>query len=183
MPVQTEILDYYSASNIAYNLFFALDGFLNIVLCFFAGSLLHDRLLGINKTMLISSTLIVVGNLLLGLSAIKGHFTIALVGRVFAGIGLECQNVAVYAFIALWFGDSNHGLALSVSVLSIRFGCVLSGYLVPIVYHSWSRLDICFHLMTAIALLGLLCVAGINFIDSFNKRRVKNALHREDTLT
>ena len=65
MPVQTEILAFYQASNVAYNMFYALDGFLNIFLCFFAGSLLHENRLGVNKTMLIACSLIVIGNLML----------------------------------------------------------------------------------------------------------------------
>ena len=173
MPVQTEILAFYQASNVAYNLFYALDGFLNIFLCFFAGSLLHANRLGVNKTMLIACCLIVIGNLMLTFSAIKSMFPLALLGRVFAGIGLECQNVAVYAFIALWFGDSNHGLALGVSVISIRFGCVVAGYIIPLVYDYWQRLDICFQITTGFALFGLCCVIAVSWIDSYNKRRVR----------
>lgn len=90
VPIQTEILEFYNASNIEYNLFYALDGFLMIVLCFCAGSLLHKDRLGINTCLLIASAMIVVGNLLLSISAANGKFALALIGRVIAGTGLEC---------------------------------------------------------------------------------------------
>lgn len=183
MPIQTEILEYYQATNIQYNLFFALDGFLMIVLCFFAGSLLHKNRLGIHKCLLISSSLIVVGNLMLATSAIQGIFGLALTGRVIAGTGLECQNVAIYAFIAIWFGQQNHGLALGVSVVSIRFGSVFSSYLIPLIQNTWNRLDISFGIMTGVAVLGLTSVIVISRIDAYNKRQVLSHLHRLDTLT
>ena len=103
MPIQTEILLYYNANNIQYNLFYALDGFLMIGLCFVTGHLLHNDKLGINWCLAISSGMIVFGNFLLALSAVFQMFWLALVGRVIAGTGLECQNVAIYAFMALWF--------------------------------------------------------------------------------
>jgi dipeptide/tripeptide permease len=90
MPIQTEILTYYKATNVQYNLFYALDGFLNIILCPFAGSLIHENKLGLNRSMILSCSFIVLGNLLLAVSSIKGTFFLALFGRVIAGCGLEC---------------------------------------------------------------------------------------------
>lgn len=60
------------------------------MLCFCTGSLLHENKLGINRSILISSAMIVFGNLMLALSALKGTFAVALIGRVIAGVGLEC---------------------------------------------------------------------------------------------
>lgn len=71
MPIQTEIIAYFNANNIKYNLFFSLDGYLCIILCFCAGSLLHKDKLGINSCLLTSSLLIVCGNLCCCISATR----------------------------------------------------------------------------------------------------------------
>lgn len=78
--------------------------------------------------------------------------------------------MAVYAFIAIWFGHENHGLALGVSVVSIRLGSVLSSYLIPVIQGTWYRLDISFGIMTGVAVIGFLTVMTINRIDEYNKR-------------
>ena len=90
MPIQTEILQTYKTNNVQYNLFYSLDGFANILLCFVTGSLLHEDRLGLNKTFNISCGGIVLGNLILALSALKGIYLIALLGRFIAGVGIEC---------------------------------------------------------------------------------------------
>ena len=70
-------------------MFFGLDGFLEIILCAFYGSLLHESKLGINKAFYIASSMIVLGNLLLTVSTIQALFPLALIARMISGIGME----------------------------------------------------------------------------------------------
>ena len=105
---------------------------MNIALCLFTGTLLLKDKLGINNTMTIACSMLVCGNALCWIASIFRQFYVALLGRLLAGIGIECLNVAIYAFISIWFGSSNHGFALSLSVVSVRSGSVVSSFLVPI---------------------------------------------------
>ncbi len=79
---------------------FALDGYLDIVCCFITGSLIHEDRLGLRKTMILFSVLLVVGNGIFTLSANLGVYWLALLGRVLAGVGIECQNVTYYALLS-----------------------------------------------------------------------------------
>ncbi len=94
----------------------------------------------------------------------------ALFGRVISGVGIETQNVAIYAFISLWFCKSNHGLALGVSVVCIRFGSVFAGYVVPIIQTKYNFLYVDFAFITGIGLCGTGVVLILNYIDNYNHR-------------
>lgn len=83
-------------------MFFAAD-FPNIVLCFVTGYLINDKLLGLRKSIIIFTAVIVVGQLLLTISAQLDHYVMAIIARVLLGAGLECQNVTFYALISIWF--------------------------------------------------------------------------------
>jgi hypothetical protein len=49
------------------------------------------------------------------------------------GMGLECQNVVIYAFIALWFSKKEHGLACAGLAMMMRLGMVSTDFITPIV--------------------------------------------------
>lgn len=68
---------------------FALDGYFDIFLCFLAGALMHENKLGLYKTLILFSIMLVLGNVLFLLSATIGMTWLGLVGRVLAGIGVE----------------------------------------------------------------------------------------------
>lgn len=89
-PLQAEILARYQCSNVQYNLMFALDGYLDIFGCIITGALIHEKRLGLHRTMILFSLFIVFGNSIFTLSAHYGLTALALVGRVFAGLGIEC---------------------------------------------------------------------------------------------
>lgn len=112
---------------------FALDGYFDIFLCFVAGALMHDNKLGLYKTLILFSMMLVLGNVLFLVSATLGMTWLALIGRVLAGIGIESQNVAYYAILALWFSDADHGVAASSSVVGIRLAIMFSGFVVPLI--------------------------------------------------
>jgi len=131
-PVQSEILERYDIENVHYNLLYAFDAYINILLCFLTGLLINDKLLGLRRSILLFVGLILVGNLLLTVSAYYGNFTMALTSRILMGIGVECQNVTFYALIALWFTHKEHGFASSASAMVMRMGMVASGYFTPL---------------------------------------------------
>ena len=79
------------------------------------------------------SGLIVVGGIILTISAIYGIYWLGLIGRCLCGVGIECQNVTFYALIALWFTSAEHGMASALSATKMRIGMVMSGIVTPIV--------------------------------------------------
>ena len=52
-----------------YNVLYALDGFPNIILCFTAGYIINEKLLGLHRSMLVIVGAMVLGQLLMVLSA------------------------------------------------------------------------------------------------------------------
>lgn len=116
-----------------YNLLYAFDAFPNIFLCFTAGLLINERLLGLRRSILLFTGLIVIGQLIFTLSAHLKLFSVAITARVIMGIGIECQNVTFYALIALWFTEKEHGMASAVSAMMMRMGMVAAEYTTPII--------------------------------------------------
>jgi nitrate/nitrite transporter NarK len=182
-PVQKEILQHYSASNIQYNLFYALDGILNIFLCFSAGTLLSDRMLGIRKSIILFTSMIGIGQLLMLISAYYASIQIAILGRCFSGIGTECQNVTFYALIALWFTQKEHGMASAVSAMSMRLGMVASGIVTPLVQHTFQTLTMPFTVALSFCIVGLFCAVSVVVVDHKNESAFKAHLRRLDTLS
>ena len=67
------------------------------------------------------------------ISAHFGKYSIALISRIILGMGLECQNVVFYSFIALWFSGKEHGFASAASAMMMRLGMVTTDFTTPIV--------------------------------------------------
>ena len=94
---------------------------------------MSEKMLGLRNSIMAFSGLIVVGGIILTVSAVFGIYWLGLIGRCFCGVGVECQNVTFYALIALWFTSAEHGTASAVSATTMRIGMVLSGIVTPIV--------------------------------------------------
>jgi MFS family permease len=149
---------------------FALDGYLDIICCFITGALIHEDRLGLRKTMILFSLFLVIGNGIFTLSAYLGIYWLALLGRVLAGVGIECQNVTYYALLSLWFGERDHGMATSASVVCIRLGIMFSGFVVPLLQAKTGRLEVPFGFATGCAVLGLFAAAAVCLIDGYNAK-------------
>jgi MFS family permease len=147
---------------------FALDGYLDIVCCFITGSLIHEDRLGLRKTMILFSLFLVIGNGIFALSANLGIYWLALLGRVLAGVGIECQNVTYYALLSQWFGERDHGIATSASVICIRLGMMFSGFIVPLLQEKTGMLEVPFAFATGCAFIGLFAAGAVCFIDGHN---------------
>jgi len=116
-----------------YNLLYAFDAYPNIILCFTAGLLINDKLLGLRRSILLFTAMIVIGQVLFTVSAYLEKFSVAITARVIMGIGIECQNVTFYALIALWFTEQEHGMASAVSAMMMRLGMVSAEISTPII--------------------------------------------------
>ena len=114
-----------------YNLLYAFDAYPNIVLCFTAGLLINDKLLGLRRSINLFLLLIFLGQIIFTVSAHLQMFSVAIMARVICGIGIECQNVTFYALIALWFTEKEHGMASAVSAMMIRLGMVCAEFSTP----------------------------------------------------
>jgi len=107
---------------------------------------------------------------------------LALFARLVLGMGLECQNVVVYAFIALWFRGKEQGLACAGVAMMMRLGMVSTDFVTPLIQQSSSKLVFPFIVALCIALVALGSAGLIVAIDRINQAKVKHALKRTDTL-
>jgi len=77
-------------SNVEYNLLYAFDSYPNIILCFTAGLLINDKLLGLRKSIMLFTAMILLGQILFTVSAYIKKFPLAITARIIMGIGNEC---------------------------------------------------------------------------------------------
>ena len=115
---------------------YAFDSYPNIILCFTAGFLINEKLLGIHRSIIVFTGFVIVGQAIMTLSALVGNFNLAILARIIMGIGIECQNVTFYAFIPLWFTEKEHGLASAASAMFLLMGMVSSEFSTPMILQS-----------------------------------------------
>src|SRR5271169_3933936 len=84
------------------------------------GGILIDRF-GIKKSLLLFSTLIVLGALL---TALKGNFYMMVAGRGLVGLGAESQIVAVTTALARWFKGKELSFAFGINLTIARMASI-----------------------------------------------------------
>lgn len=132
--------------------------------------------------MLIVVGAMLIGQLLLTIGVKYGRYSIALTARLILGMGLECQNVVVYAFIALWFTGKEHGLACAGIAMMMRLGMVSTDFITPTILNSSDKLVSPFIFAMGISVLALISTLIVIYIDKKNQRLVRTQLKRVDTL-
>lgn len=161
---------------------YAFDAYPNVILCFTAGFLINERLLGMRRSILLFTSFVLIGEILLTISAVYDSFPLAITSRVIMGIGVECQNVTFYALIALWFSEKEHGKASAASAMMMRLGMVSAEFFTPLIQHHFGDLRFPFGVAAIVAFGALLCAIAVVMIDSYNSKIIKQRLHRQDTL-
>ena len=124
----------------------------------------------------------VVGQILLMVSTLTGRYSMALCARILLGMGLECQNVVIYAFIALWFSGKEHGLACAGLAMMMRLGMVSTDFITPIVDQIRNKLVDPFGIALGISGLVVCAATLMVWIDCKNQKAVRKILKRADTL-
>ena len=87
---------------------------------FLIGGILVDRL-GIKKSLLLFSTLILLGAIL---TAFKGSFPTMVAGRALLGLGAESQIVAVTTALARWFKGKELSFAFGINLTIARMASI-----------------------------------------------------------
>ncbi len=107
----------YSASMFGWlNAIYSLTALATLLL----GGILIDRF-GIKKSLLLFSTLIVLGALL---TALKGNFYMMVAGRGLVGLGAESQIVAVTTALARWFKGKELSFAFGINLTIARMASI-----------------------------------------------------------
>ena len=132
--------------------------------------------------MLIVVGAMVIGQLFLTIGAQYGRYSLAMAARLILGMGLECQNVVIYAFVALWFTGKEHGLACAGIAMMMRLGMVSTDFLTPIIQDASGKLVYPFTFALIISVLAFLSALLVICIDKKNHRLVHTQLKRIDTL-
>lgn len=112
--------------------------------------------------------------MLLTVSAFYGRYSLAMCARLILGMGLECQNVVVYAFLALWFTGKEHGLACAGVAMMMRLGMVSTDFLTPTLQQSSGKLVHPFTFALVLSVLVFAAALLIICIDVRNHRRVQH---------
>ena len=118
--------------------------------------------------MLIVVGLMMVGQILLTVSTIIGRYSMALCARILLGMGLECQNVVIIAFIALWFSGKEHGFACAGIAMMMRLGMVSTDFITPIVQQTRGKLIYPFGIALGISALVMCAALGMIMINHKN---------------
>jgi predicted MFS family arabinose efflux permease len=83
------------------------------------------------KRIILASMVLV--SLAMVLTGFASSFSMALAGRILAGVGSGGANVPVMGLVASWFAAKKRGLATGIAVSGSSFGLLITGSLVPVV--------------------------------------------------
>jgi MFS family permease len=109
----------------------------NVILPLFGGVLIDK--IGINFSIILFSTLLVIGQGVFALSGFLGEsttdsnlpFIVAIIGRVIFGLGAESLNVCQSTIVSRWFIGKELALALGINISISRLGSVFNNYSMP----------------------------------------------------
>jgi len=103
----------------------------NIILPFFGGMLI-DRM-GVRFSIFVFSSILILGQLVVVISAYKFEYYSMLVGRCIFGIGSESLNAAQAAIMAHWFRGQEVSLALGLCLSVPKLGSAFNSFLSPMI--------------------------------------------------
>jgi MFS family permease len=78
---------------------------------------------------------IITGSMIL--TGMAPNFQVAVLGRLFTGVGSGGTNVPVMGLVPAWFSAKRRGLATGMAVSGSSFGMVITGFLVPKVLNRY----------------------------------------------
>lgn len=78
---------------------------------------------------------IITGSMIL--TGMAPNFQVAVIGRLFTGVGSGGTNVPVMGLVPAWFSAKRRGLATGMAVSGSSFGMVITGFLVPKVLNRY----------------------------------------------
>jgi MFS family permease len=99
------------------------------VTCGFLASRFGPRIVTTIFMCIISGSMILTG--------LAPNFQVALLGRLFTGVGSGGTNVPVMGLVPAWFSAKRRGLATGMAVSGSSFGMVVTGLLVPAILNRY----------------------------------------------
>ena len=94
----------------------------NTVLAFFGGILI-DRLLGLRRSILLFTSLVLCGSVVFYVGVLTVQYPVILFGRLLFGLGGESLGVSQSALVARWFGGGRGlSFAFGISISCVRLG-------------------------------------------------------------
>lgn len=123
-------------NDIKYNMLYSVYSYPNVILPLFGGILIDK--IGINFSIFLFSTLLVIGQGVFALSGFLGEsmdgnlpFIVAIIGRVIFGLGGESLSVCQSTIVSRWFVGKELSLALGINISISRLGSVFNNYSMP----------------------------------------------------
>eukprot|EP01084_Bolivina_argentea_P316457 548554_1 len=118
VPLQDELIETYSISQIQYNLLFTAYTLPNIITALLSGILID--IIGINTLLLSTYACDIIGHTIFIIGCIIPNYTLMLIGRCIFGIGAESFATARKPFICSFFKGKELGFALGINLASRR---------------------------------------------------------------
>ncbi len=112
-----------------FNLLFSLYSLPNMLLPLIGGVFIDK--VGNSKVMLVTSTLVLIGNLILTTASYLRNMSLFLFGRFIFGLGAETLQVCVNTTIAKWFIGYELAFALGINLSGCKLGGVLTDWISP----------------------------------------------------
>ncbi|TYZ68448.1 hypothetical protein PybrP1_004307, partial [[Pythium] brassicae (nom. inval.)] len=150
------------AFELRFNLLYSLYSVPNTVLPFFGGAFV-DRF-GINTALVLFSTLILLGQVVVATGGSLDSLELMLIGRFVIGLGGESLSVAQGALVVEWFLNEEIAFAMGLNLSISRLGSVINNELSPLVAEVasvsaalWLGVSMCL-----ISMLSVVCIIWIN---------------------
>lgn len=168
--LETQLKDDLGLNTTQYSYLYSSWAFPSIFIPFFGGYL--TDYLGVRPTLILSCTVLTIGQVIYYLAAAGASFPGMLVGRAVYAIGSNPLNVAQIVIIYKWFQGREVALAMAVSSTTSCVGRALNSFLIPKLYEIEGSIDlpILFGLVTCI-FSTFICLIVVIW-DKINDQRV-----------
>ena len=122
---------------------FSVYSYPNTVLAFFGGILI-DRLLGLRRSVLLFTSLVLCGSVIFYVGVLTVEYPVILLGRMIFGLGGESLGVSQSALVARWFGGGRGlSFAFGITISCVRMGSSFNFMFSPNIAESYGVENAC----------------------------------------
>jgi len=163
-PLQQYIQSTFDIKDATSNLLYSVAILPNIIVPLFGGALIDS--IGVRATMLITSFLVLLGQITVTLGAATLSFHVMILGRLVFGFGYATLENSLLIMLSKWFLRKNMSFAWGFARCGLRISSALNSILSPKFYAYKNELYFPFLMGACLTLLSFLCVFGVIYLDA-----------------